>query len=162
MTPKEAFELFDYCPSTGKLVWKVNQGRAVKCQAAGTATGTHIAVTYKRTSYPVTTLIWLLVYGRKPLEGMVIDHKNQNPKDNRIDNLREITHSQNLQNRGAQVNNALGIKGVCYHKASGKYLAYISVDKVRIHLGLHLTPSAASAAYTAAAEKYHTCTPTLT
>ena len=41
-------------------------------------------------------LVWVLVYGRFPKQ---IDHINGNPKDNRVENLREVTRSENDMNR---------------------------------------------------------------
>jgi hypothetical protein len=38
--------------------------------------------------------------GRWPLDGMVVDHKNRDPRDDRIRNLREVTDSVNANNRG--------------------------------------------------------------
>jgi hypothetical protein len=159
MTPELAERLFDYNRETGQLTWKVTHGRARVGQTAGTTTGTHIAVAYNRVSYPITTIIWLIVFRRKPAEGLRVDHKNRNPQDNRLLNLREISHAENMQNRGAQVNNKLGLKGVCYHKASGKYMAYISIDGKRKHLGLFVQADKAYEAYCKAAVKYHSCPP---
>ena len=41
-------------------------------------------------------LVWVLMYGRFPMQ---IDHINGDPRDNRIENLREVSHSENDMNR---------------------------------------------------------------
>lgn len=46
-----------------------------------------------------------------------IDHVNQIKVDNRIANLREVSHSVNMLNRGAQSNTTTGIKGVYFDKS---------------------------------------------
>lgn len=48
----------------------------------------------------------------QPSGGMDIDHINGNRLDNRRENLRICTRQQNLMNRGKQINNTSGFKGV--------------------------------------------------
>lgn len=50
-----------------------------------------------------------------------VDHINRDKNDNRIENLRWATHSENGQNRGATKNNKLGIKNICYDKINDTY-----------------------------------------
>ena len=45
-------------------------------------------------------------------EGMVVDHKNHNPLDNRKENLRICSYRENGLNRGRPRNNITGYKGV--------------------------------------------------
>lgn len=88
-----------------------------------------------------------------------IDHINQVRDDNRIQNLREVSRSENQQNRGMSKNNNSGFKGISWHKKSNKWQAQIHFQGKRQHLGLFHTPEEASAAYQAAAEKFHTHRP---
>ena len=57
-------------------------------------------------------LVWVLVYGRFPKQ---IDHINGNPKDNRVENLREVTTSENNLNQVHpwRPNAKTGLPGVC-------------------------------------------------
>ena len=56
-------------------------------------------------------LVWVLVYGRFPKQ---IDHINGNPTDNRIENLREVSYSENDMNRvwAWKPNPSTGLPGV--------------------------------------------------
>lgn len=58
---------------------------------------------------------------QKPREGYVIDHINEDKLDNRLSNLREITHSENSHNRCKRKQNATSkYKGV-YKKQDSNY-----------------------------------------
>jgi hypothetical protein len=46
-----------------------------------------------------------------PLDGLQIDHRNNEQLDNRLANLRVATHADNQRNRPAQRNNVSGIEG---------------------------------------------------
>ena len=68
-------------------------------------------------------------------KGMVIDHKNRNPLDNRLDNLRHCTVQQNSMNRSIQCNNTSGVTGVYWSKTYNKWIATIKINGKRKHLG---------------------------
>jgi hypothetical protein len=50
-----------------------------------------------------------------------VDHWNGKRNDNRVENLRWATHSENNQNKGVRKDNKLGIKNICYDKSRDKY-----------------------------------------
>ena len=83
------------------------------------------------------------------------DHVNGDRLDNRRQNLRVATASENLCNRGAQVNNTTGLKGVHFFKRTGRWQAHIKIQGKRIHLGYHSTPEEAHAAYAKASAAMH-------
>ena len=89
----------------------------------------------------------------KHKEGYMVDHINWDTLDNRKCNLRHVTHSQNLMNRGPQKDNKSGYKGVS--KRRNKWHARIT-ENGNIHvLGDYNTPELAALAYNEASIKYH-------
>jgi hypothetical protein len=50
-----------------------------------------------------------------------VDHIYRDKTDNRVENLRWATISENGQNRGVQKNNKVGIKNICYDKINDTY-----------------------------------------
>ena len=98
-------------------------------------------------------LMWFFVYNKWPEDE--IDHINHNKLDNRIENLREATNSQNKMNRKRQRNSTSGYKGVVYSKRWKCWRARIGVAKTRLHLGSFKTPEEAYRTYCSAIQKYH-------
>jgi len=84
-----------------------------------------------------------------------IDHINGNGLDNRIKNLRFVTHSQNLLNRDKQSNNKSGFTGVSFHKASNKYRAYGRLGGKHVHLGVYDDIMEAKLAYKKFADEHY-------
>ena len=82
-----------------------------------------------------------------------VDHRNGNKLDNRKENLRLCTHSQNMMNRGANRRNKSGFKGVV--KKGDSWEARIAVNKIYKHLGRFPTAELASEAYKQAAIELH-------
>lgn len=88
-------------------------------------------------------------------EGAQVDHINGDGLDNRRANLRLASHAENLRNRRLNANSASGLKGVYWHKSSGRWAAQIQANGQRKRLGFFDTPEAAHAAYCAAAQIHH-------
>lgn len=83
-----------------------------------------------------------------------VDHWNGDGLDNRRENLRLATESQNGANRGLQSNNSSGFKGVVFHRRCGRWQARIKVQGKTISLRYHDTPEKAAHAYDKAARKF--------
>jgi hypothetical protein len=64
-----------------------------------------------------------------------IDHINRDKLDNRRQNLRTATCSENRCNRGLQSNNTSGFKGVCWDERNQKWLSYVMINGKQIHVG---------------------------
>jgi hypothetical protein len=88
-------------------------------------------------------------------DGVMVDHINGNPSDNRRENLRLCTHAENMRNRKIAKHNKCGLKGVYQDTRKKKWRAEIVVDGKRFTLGSHATKELAHAAYCAAAKSLH-------
>lgn len=82
-----------------------------------------------------------------------VDHKDRDSLNNRTENLRVATHRQNLCNVGLRATSTSGRIGVTRHQ--GGWVARISVNGKRLHIGCFATREAAALAYNKAALKYH-------
>ena len=113
--------------------------------------GVQISVLNKE--YKAHRLAWLYMTGEWP--EFEIDHINGNRSDNRWENLRDIKHAINLQNRRKpQTNNrSTGLLGVYPNKK--RYRAVIATNGKSTHLGTFDTPDGAHEAYLKAKRKFH-------
>ena len=85
-----------------------------------------------------------------------IDHKDGNGLNNRRDNLRPCTNSQNLANTKPQEGRASKYKGVsfCKSRPNSPWRAWICVNYKRMYLGSFLTEQEAALHYNIAADHY--------
>lgn len=83
---------------------------------------------------------------------ILVDHKNRNGLDNRRENLRTCTRTQNQGNRRAALSNSSGFKGV--YRLGAKWGAQITRAKKGSKLGVFSSPELAAVAYDEAAIKY--------
>jgi hypothetical protein len=133
-----------YEQETGAFFWIT--GRRAGILAGTKHADGYIQIRIGGMLYMAHILAWFYVYGRWPASG--IDHRNLDRADNRIDNLREATNSQNFGNTKKRVNNTSGYKGVYFDRRTGKWRAEIA----NVKLGRFLTKEAAAAAYEDAAK----------
>jgi len=87
-------------------------------------------------------------------KGFNIDHINGDALDNRKSNLRFCSQAENSRNRKLRKGGTSKFKGVGWHKATGKWVAYIKVNYKHKHLGLFVDEKEAAMAYDAAALLY--------
>jgi hypothetical protein len=103
LTQERLKELLDYSPETGEFVWKIQRKRIEAGTVAGCLTQQgYWQISISDVSYRAHRLAWLYVYGEWPERGLVVDHINRIPTDNRIANLRVVPHRVNRLNTGAK------------------------------------------------------------
>ena len=146
-----------YDAETGDLIWIKTVGPKAK---AGSRAGTILTTKHNRKkpyswkqvgikgkTYQAHRIAWYLHHGFDP-QNAFLDHINQDSLDNRICNLRLVSHSENNWNASGRLsNNTSGFRGVYKHKQSGKWAACMSVHGKTKHLGVFSSPQEASKAY---------------
>lgn len=156
-------KVLDYDPVTGVFTWKVNiytgkndsRVQVSKGDVAGCVVKPlgYIRIGYRRKYIEAQRLAWLFTYG--PIESGVIDHKDSNPTNNKISNLRLATSSQNAYNAKLAKNNTSGVKGVTWNSKQGTWSARVSVEGVRYVLGSFKDKNEAEQAVKAFREQHH-------
>lgn len=123
----------------------------------------HAQKSVNNTFYAVRTLIKedrkkTMIYMHRCIantpQGMATDHIDGNGLNNQISNLRVCTTKQNLCNKGKQINNTSGLKGVSWHKATQRWRATLNHNGKSIHLGGFDSKEFAREAYVFACRKY--------
>jgi len=149
----DLWEIFDYKPLTGELVWKKTQRTDCIGKVVGSVTGTGYLVTVVGGKmYQLHRLVWVWVYGEDP-GAIELDHRDRNRTNNCWYNLRLADFSQNRLNTTTQTNNTTGVRGV--NKRGNRYVARIRLRNKRHYLGSFASLEEAAVAYKKAAEQLH-------
>lgn len=153
LTRETVDQLLKYDAFSGKFSWKVNGTRIRIDQSAGCLWLGYIRIKIKQRNYPAHRLAWLLTYGEWPANE--IDHINGDRSDNRICNLREATHAQNIQNCINRNPNKHGLRGVAKQTCSNRWTATVTANGSKQYLGTYATPEEAHEVYVQAVQKLH-------
>jgi hypothetical protein len=173
LTPDELSKLLRYDANTGRLYWRERTPDTVASDRLSTRIricrnwnarysgaeaftnvslrGYHTGVVACRRYY-AHRVAWAIYFGVHADD--VLDHINGDKLDNRIQNLRSVTHKQNRQNSRLYCTNKTGVHGVWWDAPRKKYLAHIKHDGKRVHLGRHTLLEDAIAARKAAEKKF--------
>ena len=154
LTQARLREILNYNPDTGKFTWRVTLGSRAM---AGRPVSQGLSNGYRTLRvdgklYRAHRLAWFYVHGVWPAFG--VDHRNANKTDNRIENLRPASQSQNMANDRKRANNTSGFKGVSWSTARKKWLAHIMVNYHSKYLGAFDAPKEAHEAYKAASKEH--------
>ena len=157
ITSEELAGLMVYDPLTGLFTWIVQRGqRITPGKVAGYhASSGYVVIRTNGRNYKAHRLAILASTGEWPTD--VVDHIDGNPANNKLDNLRVVTRSVNLQNqRKAHINNPSGYLGVAYsNKGVRRWGAVLKVDGKAKRFGYFFTPKEAHEAYLTAKREFH-------
>jgi hypothetical protein len=137
-------ERLSYDPQTGKFLWIKPTVSNIKAGATAGGVnkghGYHVIRLYGKL-YLAHRLAWFYMTGEWPIE---LDHINRIKHDNRWDNLRKATRSQNASHiRRVKKRNLP--QGVYKNYNSFKAMAF--VNKIKYYLGTYKTPEEAYKVY---------------
>jgi hypothetical protein len=155
LTQARLKELLHYNPDTGIFTNLTKRGSAVKIGGvAGYNCNGYIYIQIDYERYGAHRLAWLYVYGE--FSKKFIDHINEIRVDNRIINLRLVTHQENSHNVSSpHIDNCSGYRGVSWHKGAKKWQVRIAINGRQKHLGVFNTVEQASEAYLVAKKELH-------
>ena len=122
-------ELLEY--RDGELYWKQPGKSRQMGKPVGSVNGDGCKrVKINRKLYAIHRLVWVM-HGNDPAP--FVDHINGDVLDNRIENLRAATHSQNCMNRRVRFDSRSGVKGVNLRK--GKWHTCVILNYKRYSAG---------------------------
>ncbi len=169
-------EMFDVNRETGVLTWRERpvdhftseHGQKIfNTKYSGRVAGTlslrrggrkyltvNLGRNHRANHFLVHRIVWTILNGEMP-EGMDIDHINGNGTDNRPENLRMASRSENICNTRPRPRKHMMPRGVYYHAHSGLYRAEIKVMGKTISLGYYKLKSIAAVVRAKAAIKHH-------
>ena len=151
VTQQEIRTLMVYNAATGEATWVRGKWKGHK---VGTPLPSgYVQVRVKGRSYQLHRVIWLWMTGEWPVAQ--VDHKDGDRANNRWDNLRLATHTQNQWNTGTRSDNSSGFKGVTRPRGRTKWHAYINESGRRKFLGSYPTAEEANQAAIAARQVAH-------
>lgn len=153
LTQELLHNLFDY--KDGFLIRKITTSSTAIAGTVCSNKGSdgYLRVGINKRRYAVHRVIFMMHNNFLP---QYVDHIDGNKLNNKIENLRPITVSQNQQNRGKTRLNTSGFKGVSLHKRDNLYRARLTVNNKEKIIGYFKNPEDAYNAYCEAAAKFHT------
>lgn len=141
-----------YEKETGFVYWKRNNLIVKSCVKKSHK---YRRITINRKQYVLHRIIYQMHYGDLTIDD-VIDHIDQNPQNNKIENLRRADVYVNNQNQGTRKNNTSGYKGVSWSKQKQRWRATITILGKHKTLGFFLEKEEAYECYLKAKKIFHT------
>ena len=143
----------------GEVFWRKTSGpRSSPGMAAGNLTSHgYVELQFRGKKIKSHRLVFAMTHGRWP--SGEVDHINGVRTDNRPENLREVTKSQNQQNRHSIGTTKTGCIGVTFCRTRKRWVAAITMNKMRKHLGYFHSIDEAAAARWRAEQQFFTHAP---
>jgi len=151
MTQEYAHSLFEY--KDGCLYWRVQKAPHVKIGAkVGSPAHGYESVYVDGRNWRIHRLVFLMHFGYLP---STIDHINGIKDDNRIENLREATPSENGYNKILLTKSKSGIKNVQWISHMNKWQVRLKINKQNKVMGYFEDLELADLVATEARDKFH-------
>jgi hypothetical protein len=148
--------LLSYCPESygSSLVWKHKRTGVRKTLKAGNKNKKgYWDVRVNGKLIKAHRIIWFLHNGTWPIGD--IDHIDGDKNNNQIENLRDVTRSENNRNRNIITEYKSKLKNVSFHKKTSKWRVRIGLGWKEIHCGVYDDLELAELVAYEAREKYH-------
>ena len=163
-TPEEVRQLLDYDPKTGTFTWRARSVEVFQRAETpnpslvcalwnGRRAGQKALTAQQKHGYLFGSLFgtkiyahraaWAHYHGEWPEK---VDHINGDPSDNRISNLRSVSHDENMKNVRRHADNKSGFLGVSFCKQTRRWRASITANGKSINLGRFTTKEEAVSA----------------
>ena len=133
--PKGAFDaeylrsILKYDPDTGAWTWLIHKWKNRIGSIAGSIyAGGYRVIVINRKHYTSAELAWLYMTGTWSND--TVDHKNRNKLDDRWDNFREATHSQQGHNVDLSPRNTSGVTGVRWSEPNKKWIVTVHQNTI--------------------------------
>lgn len=167
LTHTTASEAFSYNPKTGILSWnkerpeyhfkrskdKKTWEKQFGGKVAGSShSGGYLTVWVFGKHQFAHRIIWLILYGYLPTHE--IDHIDGCRQNNRAENLREVSHTDNARNASQRKDNKSGVSGVHWSKTANKWVVQIRDHGKARHVGFFERLEDAAVARKTANQKY--------
>jgi len=151
LTFADLWEILNYDFETGKLFWRYRERSKCKTNAAWMSfnnrfankeafTFSHPINKYKtgyvlNKSHKAHHIIWCMCYNYWPIKQ--IDHIDGDRTNNRLTNLREVTHEENMKNKTNYSSSKSGVHGVTFNRVHQKWWVRANINNKRMHLGYY-------------------------
>ena len=123
-------------------------------ETAGSLVNEYVSITVDAGRYRAHRLAWLYHYGSFP--NGEIDHIDGNKSNNSIENLRDVSHAENMQNiKSVTRKNKDGLMGATLYKRTNRWQALIRVNGKQKHIGYFKTAIEAHQAYIKVKRELH-------
>lgn len=147
---EELKKVLRYDPLTGLFRWIVKRNGVIEGKPAGVL-GKYVRIKINGKSYSASCMAWLWMTGEWPEHE--VDHRDLNKHNNRWDNLRAATRSQNTTNIPHRKTSSSRYKGVCWNAYSGKWEVRVTINGKQKFKGRFLHEEEAAAVYAIEAKK---------
>lgn len=144
--------IFLYNEETGNLHWRKKSSQMMPGSVAGSVSVRgYVTIRFNKKVYPAHRIVWLIHHGEWPKSD--IDHINRLKTDNRIENLREASKSENQRNHSLSKRNTSGYKNVIRSHDLWEVVLTINGNKTRF--GSYADIELADLVAIGAREKYY-------